>query len=208
MNPGTGAPPLRVGDAERDAAIAALSDHFAAGRLRADEFDERMSAALLARTAADLAKLFVDLPRLFVDLPQLFVDLPRATPVRAPRPQPSSPPALPAVGLPTVSPTHALTACLMALATGGYFLPWAVAALRNRPDTKALAACNLLFGWTGVGWILTLVLACLLDQPATPPAPRTLSWSPAVGYAGPSTYFGPEVPRPGRPNWGGPQAGR
>jgi Domain of unknown function (DUF1707) len=55
-------PELRIGDAERDAAIAALSEHFAAGRLSKDEFDERTEAAWAARTAGALAPLFVDLP--------------------------------------------------------------------------------------------------------------------------------------------------
>lgn len=54
---------LRVSDADRDMAIAELSTHFQAGRLTADEFEERTGQALQARTAADLAALFADLPR-------------------------------------------------------------------------------------------------------------------------------------------------
>ena len=54
--------PLRVGDAERDRAAAALGEHFSAGRLDRAEFDARMNAALAARTEADLAALFTDLP--------------------------------------------------------------------------------------------------------------------------------------------------
>ena len=54
---------LRVSDADRDRAIAGLSEHFQAGRLTADEFEERTGRALAARTAADLAALFTDLPR-------------------------------------------------------------------------------------------------------------------------------------------------
>ena len=54
---------LRVSDADRDRAIAGLSEHFQAGRLTADELDERTGRALQARTAADLAALFTDLPR-------------------------------------------------------------------------------------------------------------------------------------------------
>jgi hypothetical protein len=55
-------PELRIGDMERDAAVAALGEHFAAGRLNKDEYDERSGAAWVARTAADLIPLFVDLP--------------------------------------------------------------------------------------------------------------------------------------------------
>ena len=55
--------PIRIGDTERDRAIAALGDHFAAGRLTAEEFDQRTDQALQARFNADLEPLFVDLPR-------------------------------------------------------------------------------------------------------------------------------------------------
>ena len=54
---------LRVSDADRDQAIAELSEHFQAGRLTADELEERTGRALTARTAADLTALFTDLPR-------------------------------------------------------------------------------------------------------------------------------------------------
>jgi hypothetical protein len=55
--------PIRIGDSERDRAIASLGDHFAAGRLTAEEFDQRTDQALQARFNADLEPLFVDLPR-------------------------------------------------------------------------------------------------------------------------------------------------
>ena len=54
---------LRVSDADRDRALAELSEHFQAGRLTPDEHEERMDLALKARTAGDLAALFTDLPR-------------------------------------------------------------------------------------------------------------------------------------------------
>jgi uncharacterized protein DUF1707 len=53
---------LRLSDADRDRAVAELSEHFQAGRLAADELDDRVGQALQARTAADLAPLFADLP--------------------------------------------------------------------------------------------------------------------------------------------------
>lgn len=56
------APLPRIGDAERDRAVDALQVHMAEGRLDREEFDERLSRALRARTAADLQPLFVDLP--------------------------------------------------------------------------------------------------------------------------------------------------
>jgi len=54
---------LRVSDSDRDRAIAELSEHFQAGRLTTEEFEERTGQALRARTAGDLAELFTDLPR-------------------------------------------------------------------------------------------------------------------------------------------------
>jgi hypothetical protein len=53
---------LRIGDAEREAAVQALGEHFAAGRLTKDEYDERADLAWSARTASALAPLFADLP--------------------------------------------------------------------------------------------------------------------------------------------------
>jgi hypothetical protein len=53
---------LRIGTAEREAAVQILSDHMAEGRLSLEEYEERMSAALEARTRGDLRTLFGDLP--------------------------------------------------------------------------------------------------------------------------------------------------
>lgn len=53
---------IRVGDAERQAVVAALGEHVAAGRLDLGEYDERVVAAYAARTRADLAPLLADLP--------------------------------------------------------------------------------------------------------------------------------------------------
>jgi hypothetical protein len=55
-------PEMRIGDAEREAAVAALGEHYAAGRLTKDEFDERSERAYAARTTAELHPLFGDLP--------------------------------------------------------------------------------------------------------------------------------------------------
>ncbi len=55
---------LRIGDAERDATVSALGDHFAAGRLTRVELDERVDRAMQARVQGDLAPLLADLPPL------------------------------------------------------------------------------------------------------------------------------------------------
>jgi hypothetical protein len=56
------APEIRASDQDRDAVAQRLQQAFAERRLDDDEFDERMRAALTARTGADLEKLTADLP--------------------------------------------------------------------------------------------------------------------------------------------------
>jgi len=55
---------MRVSDAERRAVAEALSTHYADGRLDETELNERLDAAMGAKTRDDLAPLLVDLPRL------------------------------------------------------------------------------------------------------------------------------------------------
>ena len=55
---------VRIGDAERESAVTALGEHYAAGRLTKEEFDERSGTAWSARTSGDLTPLFTDLPPL------------------------------------------------------------------------------------------------------------------------------------------------
>ena len=53
---------MRASNAERDAVAGRLQDAFAEGRLDDDEFDERMRAALTAKTHAELDRVLTDLP--------------------------------------------------------------------------------------------------------------------------------------------------
>jgi hypothetical protein len=53
---------IRVSDADREAVTARLRDHFAEGRLTTAELDERVSAALNAKTFGELRSLTADLP--------------------------------------------------------------------------------------------------------------------------------------------------
>ncbi len=55
-------PAVRVSDRERDAVVQRVQTAFAEGRLDDTEFDERMRAALTARTRGDLDELLTDLP--------------------------------------------------------------------------------------------------------------------------------------------------
>jgi Domain of unknown function (DUF1707) len=58
------APYVRAGDADRDAAAAALGEHFAQGRLTLDELDARLDATLTATTHGELSQAARDLPDL------------------------------------------------------------------------------------------------------------------------------------------------
>ena len=53
---------MKASDADRDAVVSDLSEHFQAGRLTADELDERTGRALTARTYAELRAITADLP--------------------------------------------------------------------------------------------------------------------------------------------------
>ena len=60
---------IRVSDAERDQAVAEFSEHYQSGRLTLEEFDDRSTRALQARTGTDLSALFTDLPNSMVTGP-------------------------------------------------------------------------------------------------------------------------------------------
>ena len=54
--------PDGIGYAEQEQAVRALSEHYTAGRLDVDEFDERVRRARAGVTGAELAAVFADLP--------------------------------------------------------------------------------------------------------------------------------------------------
>lgn len=54
---------LRMSDAEREQAAAELAEHFAQGRLTAEEHSERLDQVWAARTRGELVPIFSDLPR-------------------------------------------------------------------------------------------------------------------------------------------------
>ena len=72
---------IRISDADRERATARLREHFAEGRLSPDELDERIAAALTAKTAGDVRRIMADLPDPVPALPQA-----RQSPPWAPRP--------------------------------------------------------------------------------------------------------------------------
>ena len=79
---------IRASDADRDRTAALLREHHAAGRLTAEEFNERLEKAYAAKTLGELDELLADLPG--IDLYKLpDASLPRH------RPGGSGPPPLP-----------------------------------------------------------------------------------------------------------------
>jgi Domain of unknown function (DUF1707) len=53
---------MRISDADREQVTARLREHYAAGRLDSEELDERITAALHAKTYGDLRRVMTDLP--------------------------------------------------------------------------------------------------------------------------------------------------
>jgi Domain of unknown function (DUF1707) len=53
---------MRISDADREQVTTRLRDHYAAGRLTSEELDERVTAALSAKTYGDLRRIMADLP--------------------------------------------------------------------------------------------------------------------------------------------------
>lgn len=51
-----------------------------------------------------------------------------------------------------------VVALIVAIATGGYMAPWAVAAIRDVRHWSVFWI-NLLLGWTIIGWIIALVMS-------------------------------------------------
>ena len=63
-----------------------------------------------------------------------------------------------------VSDGHVVVAWVAAVLTLGYLLPWAIAATRRKSNAALIGLLNFLAGWTAVGWIVALAMACLEDR--------------------------------------------
>ena len=49
---------------------------------------------------------------------------------------------------------------LLAVCSGGYFVPTLVAYCREHHNAGAIFFVNLLFGWTIIGWVIALLWSC------------------------------------------------
>jgi hypothetical protein len=105
---------LRTSDAEREAVADVLREHAAAGRLDADELEERLGAAYGAQLRADLVPLVADLP---VAAP-------------APAPAPAARPRRPRPQVPPLVMVSIMLIAIWALSGMGYFWPiWPIGAM-------------------------------------------------------------------------------
>ena len=89
---------------------------------------------------------------------------------------------------PRVGGLHVALAWVFTVLSLGYFLPWAIAATRQRSNALAIGVLNLLVGWTLICWIAALVMAVMSE-----PAPVT-----TIAYAAaPVVQVAPQLPPPG-----------
>ncbi len=109
-------------------------------------------------------------------------------------PQPSYPVATPALltDQQPVSTTLLVVSWVVAVVTGFYMLPWAIAVTRGKSNQWAIFAGTLLLGWPLVDWIVALVKACGAHQ---------------LAYAMPQYVAITPGPAPAAPSPAGPPAG-
>lgn len=55
---------------------------------------------------------------------------------------------------------HITIAWICTVLTLGYLLPWAIAATRGKTNALAIGLLSFLLGWTFLGWVAALVMAC------------------------------------------------
>jgi hypothetical protein len=119
-----GDPRVRASDADRDRVTALLREHHAAGRLTAEEFGERMDAALNAKTLGELDELMADLPVIdLYRLPDQSLRRPADLPHSSLLPRDTHPPE------PARFPPGTLAVGAWAVVTGTLIAIWAVAAV-------------------------------------------------------------------------------
>lgn len=100
---------------------------------------------------------------------QRYWDGVRWTEHRAPAAVPAYRPSFQAPVIMTDARTNAAEvaiAWILTVLTVGYMLPWAIAATRGKSNSWAVGLVNFLLGWTFIGWIVALVMACTAHQVA------------------------------------------
>lgn len=95
--------------------------------------------------------------------------------------------------------TGVVIAWVLVVLTGFYMLPWAIAVTRGKSNHATIGLLNFLFGWSIIGWVIALALACGSHQP--PVGQTTIVVNNAPHRAGPwgSSPFGGYQPPPPPP---------
>lgn len=103
------------------------------------------------------------------------------------------------------STAHVVTSWILTVLTGFYLLPWAIAATRNKQGMAPTVLINIFLGWTVIGWIAALVMACTGDRPAAVVIThQPIGYGPSpMPFNGPTTFPdyqpGPYQPAPYQP---------
>lgn len=154
---------MRIGNAEREAAVRALGEHYAQGRLDHEEYDERTTAAYAARTSDDLVPLFEDLPR----DEQTTAVLPAPPTVAAPAPRSPHDVAAPYGREPTTgmpySDRYKVVAGVLQL-----LLPFGIGRFYSGHTGIAIAQLLLSFIGIGVLWAFIDGIVILAGHPTDP----------------------------------------
>lgn len=86
-------------------------------------------------------------------------------PVLAPQSWPVAPPSWQAPAVMTdrrdLGSAVVAIAWVVAALSFGYMLPWAIAATRGKSNHAAVAIVNFFLGWSLIGWVVALVMACM-----------------------------------------------
>ncbi|WP_037912335.1 DUF1707 and DUF4190 domain-containing protein [Actinacidiphila yeochonensis] len=151
---------MLAGDADRDRAVEVLSRAFTEGRLRPEEYDERLGLAYQARTYADLDRLTQDIP--------------------LPRPYPAALPAYPAPFAPRRNDSYATASLVCGVVGTMTFGLSSIPAIvlghmakrrirRTGDDGAGLATAGLILGYLvtlGVLVVLGLIVALVAVAPS------------------------------------------
>lgn len=88
-------------------------------------------------------------------------------PMQGYAPAPMGPPpaynSVVTTGRPGPSGALVAIAWILAICTFLYLLPWAIAATRNKSNQGAIFLLNFFLGWSLIGWVISLVMACGAD---------------------------------------------
>jgi len=79
---------------------------------------------------------------------------------------------------------------LIVLLVGAYFLPLIIAGLRKVPNVGSVAVINVFLGWTFIGWVVAMAMAC-----------RSADRNIVVHQYGASASFVAPTPSQQAPGW-------